>query len=244
MKLYGYWRSSASWRVRIGLALKGVTVEQVAVDLKSGSQKLPEHLARNPLAQVPVLHWNEHGEPRELSQSLAILRWIDRTVEGPSLIPSDPWEEAWTWQLAETINAGIQPLQNLATLRRVSEITGKPSTQWAREFIENGLTALEEMVARRPASYLAGDSPTIADCCLIPQLYNARRFGANLNQLPHLLRVERTCSLLHAFRSAEPNRQPDAPNLSPSNSRDTDNDYPLPPRHQASRLSPLLRPGS
>ena len=210
MRLYGYWRSSASWRVRIGLALKGMDVDCVAVNLRQGDQHSDDHRDINPLAQVPVLEWEEAGQTRRLTQSLAILQWLDAVEPSPSLVPQSPWERARAWQLSEIINAGTQPLQNLSTQRAVAAEGQTDGREWCRHFIDKGLTALEALVAHETTPFLAGDVPTIADCCLIPQLYNARRFGCDMDQWPRLLLVEAHALSLPAFIDTHPERQPDA----------------------------------
>ena len=210
MKLFGYWRSSASWRVRIGLALKGLSVDHVPVDLKAGEQHSASHRTRNPMRQVPVLRSTENGEEFELTQSLAILRWLDRTYPEVPLLPPEPLFEARVWELAELINAGIQPLQNLKVQQRVRLLTDSDGRAWCRDFIADGLSSLELLVARRPAPFLAWDRPSIADCCLIPQLYNARRFSLDLRPYTNLLRVENLCESHPAFRLAHPSQQVDA----------------------------------
>jgi maleylpyruvate isomerase len=212
VKLYGYWRSSATWRVRIGLELKQLPYAYVPVNLvrHGGEHKLPEHLARNPLAQVPVLEVRHHGEIAWLSQSLAILGWLDQVHPAYPLLPADAFERARVWQLAEVINAWIQPLQNLSTLKRVSALGGDEAA-WAADVIGGGLTALEGMVAGRAGAFLSGAQPGLADCCLVPQLNNARRFGVDLGPMPTLLRIEASCAALPAFRAAHADAQPDAP---------------------------------
>lgn len=216
MRLYGYWRSSASWRVRIGLALKGLDVEIVPVHLvrDGGEQHGDDHAARNPLHQVPVLEVPspDAADPRpiHLTQSLAILAWLDATHPEPRLIPEDPFGRARAWQLAEVVNSGIQPLQNLNVLQRLAAL-GVDEKAWARDAIARGLTALEALVADVESPFLVGATPTIADLCLVPQLYNARRFGIDLSTCPTLTRVEANCEALPAFAAAHPDRQPDAP---------------------------------
>lgn len=209
MKLYGYWRSSSAWRVRIGLALKGVEVEHVPVHLVSdgGQQHTADHRMRNPLRQVPVL---EIDGPVYLSQSLAILTWLDETFPEPSLLPGDAVQRARIWQLAEVVNAGIQPLQNLRVLQKL-EARGVDKAAWGREVIAEGLAGLEAMAAATAGRYMVGDQVSLADICLVPQLYNARRFGVELSPLPTLVRVEAACEALDAFQVAHPDRQPDAP---------------------------------
>ena len=209
MKLYGYWRSSASWRVRIGLNLKGVQVEQVPVHLvrDGGEQKAAAHLQRNPMGQVPVL---ELEDGRHITQSLAILSYLDEAFPEPPLLPTDPVARAQVRSMTQVINSGIQPLQNLYTLRLIDAL-GKDSSMWASHHIARGLAALERMAEPLAGSYLMGDQITVADLCLIPQLYNARRFKIPLTKLATLTRVEESCREHPAFQDAVPERQPDAP---------------------------------
>lgn len=209
MKLYGYWRSSASWRVRIGLNLKGVEVEHVPVHLvrNGGEQKAAEHLERNPMGQVPVL---ELDDGRHITQSLAILSYLDETIPEPPLLPTDPFARAQVRGMTQIVNSGIQPLQNLYTLRLIDAF-GKDSSMWATHHIGRGLAALERLAAPLAGTYLMGNQITVADLCLIPQLYNARRFNIPLQKLPTLIRVEEACSEHPAFQAAIPERQPDAP---------------------------------
>lgn len=214
MKLYGYWRSSASWRVRIGLNLKGIEVEHIPVHLvrDGGEQKSADHLERNPMGQVPVL---ELEDGRHISQSLAILSYLDETFPEPALLPTDPLERAHVRSMTQVVNSGIQPLQNLYTLRLIDAF-GKDSSMWATHHISRGLAALERIAAPLAGTYLMGDQITVADLCLIPQLYNARRFNIPLHKLPVLTRVEEACQAHPAFQSAVPERQPDAPDASPA----------------------------
>lgn len=211
MKLYGYWRSSATWRVRIGLDLKGLAYEYEPVHLvrDGGGQKSAAHRARNPMAQVPVLEVSHEGAPVMLSQSLAILQYLDEVYPEPSLLPGDAVARARIRQLSEVVNAWIQPLQNLDTLARVEALGGDRSV-WARTVIHDGLTALEATVRDTAGDFLVGGSVSLADICLVPQLYNARRFGVSVEPFPTLVRVEAACNALPAFARAHPDVQPDA----------------------------------
>lgn len=206
MKLYGYWRSSSTWRVRIGLHLKGAAFEVVPVNLLAGAQRDPAHLARNPRGQVPVL---ELDDGTLLYESLAILAWADAVWPNPALIPAAPLARARAWQAAEIVNSGIQPLQNLRVLQQIDALGGD-RVAWAREVIDAGLVGLEALAAETAGAFLVGESPTIADIVLVPQLYNARRFGVDLAPYPTLLAVEAACERLPAFQAAHPDRQPDA----------------------------------
>jgi len=162
LKLFGYWRSSASWRVRIGLEWKGLDYTYVPVHLvkDGGEQKLPAHLQRNPMAQVPVLQVSTPEGPRNLSQSLAILRYLESVHPSPALVPTDPLEAALAWQLAEVVNAWIQPMQNLSTLQAVQAL-GADRMAWGREVIAKGLGAMEAMVAHRSGDTLLGTEVSV-----------------------------------------------------------------------------------
>ena len=206
MTLFGYWRSSASWRVRIGLALKGVTVAHSPVDLRGGAHRDAAHRERNSMAQVPVLEWESGGETHRLSQSLAILSYIDALYPDPPLLPSDPLKRARVLELSEIINSGIHPLQNLSTQKRVAGISETSGPVWARLWIEEGMTSLEAKAQLEPGPFLVGDSPTLADCCLIPQLYNARRFDCEVSAWPRLLATEQACLDLPSFFYTHPDR--------------------------------------
>lgn len=208
MKLYGYWRSSASWRVRIALNLKGLGYEYVPVHLvrDGGEQHGADHQARNPMRQVPVL---EVEGGRLISQSLAILEYLEEVHPEPALLPADPLLRAKVRQLAETMNSGIQPLHNLAVLQHVQSL-GMDSKAWGAHWVNRGLQALEAVVAESAGRFCVGDQPTFADACLVPQLYAARRFDADLSLAPTLLRVEEACAALEAFQKAHADNQPDA----------------------------------
>jgi maleylpyruvate isomerase len=208
--LHNYWRSSASQRVRIGLGLKGLSYEYVAVNILHRDQDAEAHRARSPLAQVPALEITEaSGERRTLAQSLPILEYLEERWPEVPLLPRDPYLRARTRMLAEIVNSGIQPLQNLSTTNRVKEIGGDP-VAWPRHFISAGLAAFARAAAETAGMFCVGDSPTIADCCLVPQLASARRFGADLAQLGPLLEIEARCLALPAFANAAPDQQPDA----------------------------------
>jgi maleylpyruvate isomerase len=209
VKLYGYWRSGASWRVRIALAHKGIAHQQHPVHLvrDGGEQYRPEYRDINPFSQVPTL---ELEDGRRITQSLAILEYLEERFPDPPLLPGDPWLRARARMLAEMVNSGIQPLQNApAVLGKVKELGGDEQA-WARHFITRGLTALERSAAATAGTFLVGDQVSFADVCLIPQLFAARRFGVELAPFSALLAVERACEPLAAFAAARPERQPDA----------------------------------
>ena len=212
LRLYSYWRSSSAWRVRIGLALKQLAHELVAVDLLAQEQFGEAHRARNPMAQVPVLEIVEDGRTLLLPQSMAILEWLDERFPDPPLLPADLDGRARVRALAEHVNSGIQPMQNAIVLRMLREKVPGFEKEWAREFVARGLDALERAVGDGGAGrFCHGDAPGLADCYLVPQLYNARRFKVDLGPYPTLRRIEDACAALAPFQAAHPDRQPDAP---------------------------------
>jgi maleylpyruvate isomerase len=208
VKLYNYWRSSASWRVRIALAYKGVAYEYVAVNILPavGQNQEAGYRALNPMAQVPTLVLDDG---RQMSQSMAILEYLEETVPRPALLPADPYLRARARQLAEVVNAGIQPFQNLPTLKRFSE-AGQDAKAVAADYIARGLGALEESAQATAGAFLVGDAPSLADVCLVPQLNAARRFELDVARWPLLARVEEACMKIAAFQNAHADRQPDA----------------------------------
>jgi maleylpyruvate isomerase len=216
LRLYSYWRSSSAWRVRIGLALKQLAHEVVAVDLLAQEQFGDAHRARNPMAQVPVLEVVEDGRTLRLPQSMAILEWLDERFPDPPLLPPDLDGRARVRALAEHVNSGIQPMQNALVLRILREKVPGWDREWARSFIARGLDALERAVADGAGRFCHGDAPGLADCYLVPQLYNGRRFGVDLAPFPTLLRIEAACAALPAFAKAHPDVQPDAPTERPA----------------------------
>lgn len=212
MKLYNYWRSSASWRVRIALEVKGIAYEYVPVHLlEGGGQQHGEaHRSRNPMRQVPVLEVEEGGVVHHLGQSLAICEWLEERFPEPALLPKDSFARAMARQIAESINSGIQPLQNLGVQQHVKAI-GADEKAWATHWITRGLEAVETLVARSAGRYCVGDQVTIADACLVPQLYAARRFATvDAERYPSLVRIESALAELPAFRRAHADAQPDA----------------------------------
>ena len=211
MILYDYWRSSSAWRVRIALHFKGIAFERRVVNLikDGGEQHTDAFRTLNPLGQVPVLVTQEKDGARTITQSMAIIGYLEETVPVPPLLPADPWLRARARQLAEIVNAGTQPLQNLTVLDHV-EAQGLDREAWARHFIARGLAALEAASQETAAKFLVGDAPSIADLYLVPQLYNARRWKVDLAPYPTLVRVDATCSGLPAFVAAHPDAQSDA----------------------------------
>jgi maleylpyruvate isomerase len=213
LRLHNYWRSSASHRVRIALGLKGLAYEYVAVDIIApggGQQKMAPYRDKNPMQQVPTLEViDDDGVPHLLQQSLPIIEFLDERFPGAPLLPKDPYLRARARALAEIVNSGIQPLQNLSTTKRVKALGGDDQ-QWSRDFIRPGLEAFAALVAETAGRFCVGDEPTIADCCLVPQIHSARRFGASLDGLDAIVRIADECDALPAFANALPARQPDA----------------------------------
>jgi maleylpyruvate isomerase len=209
--LHSYWRSSASHRVRIGLGLKQLAFDYVAVDLRNGGQHSDAYRAKNPMAQVPTLEiTGDDGAQISLTQSLPILEYLDERWPEPPLLPPGPYLRAKARALAEIVNAGIQPMQNMATLRRIKKLGGD-DVEWARLPIANGLAAFAKLADETAGEFCVGDAPTIADICLVPQLGAARRYGVELGQgFDRLLAIEARCLALPAFADAMPERQPDA----------------------------------
>jgi maleylpyruvate isomerase len=208
MKLHGYFRSSASYRVRIALNLKGLSAEHLAHHLRKGEQCAPAYLAINPQGLVPTLE----NEDAVLTQSLAIIEWLDETHPAPPLLPKDPLRRAKVRAFALVVACDTHPVQNLKVLARLRQL-GLPEaqvTEWAAWANREGLTACEKLIAGEAGPFCFGDEPSIADLCLVPQLANARRFGADLAAFPRLLKAEAAASNIKAFADAAPDRQPDA----------------------------------
>ena len=219
MIFYDYWRSSSAWRVRIALNIKQISVERRAVNLAPGAgvQHTAEFRALNAMSQVPVLVIDgPPGPPRTLTQSMAILEYLEERFPSPPLLPADPWLRARARQLAEMVNAGIQPMHNLSLLQRLQESGLAEPKDLARQHITRGLGTLEVIAGETAGRFLVGGAPTVADLYLIPQLYAARRFDVDLSAFPKLLQVETACAALPAFAAAHPDVQPDAPATSKS----------------------------
>jgi len=208
--LHNYWRSSASHRVRIVLGLKELAYEYVAVNIIKAEQQDDSYRARNPLAQVPTLEITEDdGTVKSLTQSLPIIEYLEERWPERPVLPKDLLLRAKSRMLAEVINAGIQPLQNLSTMRAVKALGGDEQA-WPKPWIANGLAAYMKLATEVAGKFSVGDAPSIADCCLIPQLASARRFGVEYQQHELLVRIEKTCLALPAFANAMPDQQPDA----------------------------------
>jgi len=210
MKLYGYFRSSAAWRLRIALALKGLAYDNVFRHLRKGEQRDPAYLALNPQGLVPTLQLDDGTV---LTQSLAILEWLEETHPEPAILPKTPLERAAARAFALAIACEIHPVQNLKVLSRLRKEVGYDDARvnaWAAEVNDEGLQACEALVAKRPGRFLFGEAPTIAEICLVPQLGNARRFGVDVSRFPRLLAAEAAAMELAAFAETAPQRQPDA----------------------------------
>ncbi|MEA2888530.1 MAG: maleylpyruvate isomerase [Bradyrhizobium sp.] len=208
MKLHGYFRSSASYRVRIALNLKGLTAEHLAHHLRKGEQRDPAYLAINPQGLVPTL--DDGGTI--LTQSLAIIEWLDETHPEPPLLPQDPLRRAKVRAFAMALACDTHPVQNLKVLARLRQLglAEEQVTDWAAWANREGLAACETLIAKEPGPFCFGAAPTIADLCLVPQLANARRFGVAVEAFPRLLQAETAAKAVKAFADAAPDRQPDA----------------------------------
>ena len=208
--LHNYWRSSASHRVRIGLALKNLAFDYVAVNIVAKQQHADAYRAKNPMAQVPTLEITEEdGTVYAIAQSLPILEYLDERFPTPPILPAVPYLRARCRMLAEIVNSGIQPLQNLNTTKQVKAFGGD-EVVWPKSVIRDGLAAFEQAAHDISGAFCVGETPTIADCCLIPQLASARRFGVDLTERKLLLAIEQRCMTLPAFQNAMPDQQPDA----------------------------------
>jgi maleylpyruvate isomerase len=212
MKLYSYWRSSSSWRVRIALAHKGLVYQYHPIHLirDGGEQNTEAYRALNPARTVPLLEETDGGKVWRLSQSMAILEYLEERFPRPPLLPSDPRARGRVRQYAELINSGIQPLHNRAVTDYVKNPVGGDDKAWGKHWIARGLEALEQEVAETAGRFCFGDEPSFADVYLVPQLFGARRFEVDVSRYPRLLRIEATAAALPAFQVTHPDRQPDA----------------------------------
>lgn len=206
MKLYGYFRSGAAYRVRIALNLKAVAVEQISRHLRNGEQRDPAYLKINPQGLVPALVL-EDGTI--LTQSLAIIEWLEETRPSPPLLPREPIRRAKVRAFAQAIACDTHPVQNLRVLQRVKSL-GQDDTAWARAINLEGLEAANELIKGEKGPFCFGTEPTLADICLMPQVANARRFKADISHLARLQEAIRACEAHVAFQDAAPERQPDA----------------------------------
>jgi maleylacetoacetate isomerase len=203
--LYDYWRSSASYRVRIALNIKGIEYDRRPVDLLTSEQKSPEYRSLNPEGLVPMLEI----EGQRLTQSMAIITYLDTRFPNPPLIPAMAPERAHVGAMSMIVACDIHPLNNLRVLKYLKNVLNHSQDEidaWYAHWIEEGLPALEAMAAPKAGKFLWGDAPTAADVCLIPQLYNARRYNVPLEAYPTLLRAEENANRLEAFAAAHPDR--------------------------------------
>lgn len=209
MILHGYWRSGTSYRTRIALNLKGLDYEQAGVDLRLGAQKTETFLTLNPQGLVPALE----TDGAVLTQSPAILEWLEEAYPDPPLLPTDAVARARVRAMAALIACDIHPLNNLRVLKALRETFGADQAAtdaWAGRWITAGFAALETMIAQHGDGWCFGKTPTLADCCLVPQIYSARRFNAVLDGFPRISAIEKRAAGHPAFQAAHPDRQPDA----------------------------------
>jgi maleylpyruvate isomerase len=210
--LHNYWRSSASYRVRIALGLKKLpwTYQSVHLVKDGGQQKSDAFRAKNPMAQLPTMEIVEDdGRKLFISQSLPIIEYLDERFPEVPLLPKDMYLRARCRALAEIVNSGIQPLQNLSTTRKVTELGGEEKA-WVAHFMAPGLASFAASCADIAGDFVVGNSPTLADLALQPQLFSAHRFGVDFSQHPALVAFEKRYAGIEAFAAAHPNRQPDA----------------------------------
>ena len=209
MELYNYFRSSASYRVRIALALKGLDYAYKPVHLPKNEQFAESYAAVSAARLVPILRVDGHN----LTQSLAIIEYLEETHPQPPLLPASPLERARVRALAMDIACEIHPLNNLRVLRylvRDLKIAEDDKNRWYRHWVETGLEVVERQLAARPGTYCHGETPTLADCVLVPQIFNARRFDCRLDHVPQVMRVFDACMKLDAFENTRPELCPDA----------------------------------
>ena len=206
LKLYEYWRSSAAYRLRIALNLKGVAFESAAVNIAPGGDEQfgEAYKAVNPQMRVPSIE----ADGKVASQSMAILEWIEETWPEPALLPSDPWARLQVRAFADVIACDIHPLNNLSVLGKLREDFGADKDaigSWYRDWIIRGFTALEAQASKASrAGFLFGDQPGLAEICLVPQMYNARRFETPLEAFPRLVEIDAKCAEIYAFQRAAP----------------------------------------
>ena len=214
LTLETYWRSSCSYRVRIALGYKGLAYEPVFVNILEGEQKTPEYLAKNPIGHVPTLTVEVAGERHSFVESVAIMELLEELYPEPALLPKKPHERARVRALVETVNAGIQPLQNTSVLDYLGPDAAKRSA-WLKHWLPRGLTAFEALMANAEQGgvkgpFAFGTTLSMADCCLVPQVYAARRFGVDLAPFPRIVRAEAAAMELPFVLAAKPEAQADA----------------------------------
>lgn len=213
MKLYSYWRSSCAWRVRIVLNTKGLEYEYVAVNIAPGvsQQACESYAVINAMRQVPTLEWQDDGVTRRLTQSAAIAEYLEEKYPEPAMLPRGALERARVRELIQIVNSGIQPLQNTSTQAQIRKLGGDAALAvYLDSVLRKGLEAMAEHARSYAGKYTVGDSLTLADAYLVPQLYAARRFGVDVAEFPRLLAIEQVLCELPAFAGARPERQPDA----------------------------------
>jgi maleylacetoacetate isomerase/maleylpyruvate isomerase len=209
MQLYNYFRSSASYRVRIALALKGLAYDYMPVHLQKNEQLGESYQAVSASRLVPLLRDGD----RMLTQSLAIIEYLDETHPEPPLLPQDPAGRARVRALSYDIACEIHPLNNLRVLRflvRDLKVSEEDKNRWYRHWVETGLETVERQLAAQPSSFCHGDTPTMADCTLVPQIFNAQRFDCRLDHVPQVMKVFEACMALPAFSETQPSKCPDA----------------------------------
>ena len=208
MLLYDYFRSSAAFRVRIALNFKGLAPERRYIHLRKGEQRAPGYLELNPQGFVPTLVIGQ----RRLTQSLAIIEYLEEEHPLPPLLPNDAAKRAWVRAFALSIACDIHPINNLRVLKYLQAMgVAEPARdEWYRHWIRDGFAALEAQLAGRSGSYCCGDNVTLADVCLVPQVFNAKRLDVDLAAYPRIGAVHEACMSLSAFAEAQPSRQPDA----------------------------------
>ena len=211
MKLFGYWRSSATYRVRIALALKGLEYDYHPLDLLRGEQRDPAYLEKNPAGLVPAL---ETDDGDIIAQSLAILEYLEDAFPEPSILPTDHAARGHARAIAATLACEAQPFMNLRIqkyLKNTLSLELDAVAAWLNHWPGGAMRAAEKMAADHGGAFCVGDTPTIADCCLVPQMYGAMRFGIDLSEMPRLKGIYERCASLPAFAKARPENQPDAP---------------------------------
>jgi maleylpyruvate isomerase len=206
--LYGYFRSSAAYRVRIALGLKGLGADRRFIHLRKGEQTSADYLKLNPAGLVPT--WIEDGF--HLAQSLAIIEYLDETHPTPPLLPRDPRQRAIAREIALVVASDVHPIGNLRVLNRLTEmgIDEAGRTAWSKHWIKLGFDAIEARLSQLPGPFALGEAPTLADICIVPQVFNARRFGVDLAPYERIRGLDAAAARLEAFAAAEPGRQEDA----------------------------------
>jgi maleylacetoacetate isomerase len=210
MRLYDYWRSSAAYRVRLALNFKGLSYEQIPIDLRAGAQRTPDFLEINPQGLVPVLE----DDGVVLTQSLPILNYLEERYPEPALLPKDLPGRAKSRGIAVAIACEMHPLNNLRVLQyleREMALDEAQRMQWYRHWIADGFGAIETMLGESAGNFCVGAAPSLADVCLVPQVYNARRYECDLAPYPRIVEIDERCRRIEAFANAAPERQPDAP---------------------------------